>query len=117
MQIQFVLLLFSISFVFFFMMLWSKEDWNQIIFGLIAMIMFFVTGGSASVIHKPYVVVTENTVENAMTVVNKGVQTVNKNWPLTVVCWALALFCLAMVFIKAVPMLKDWLSKRGGGYG
>lgn len=121
MQLIFVVLLAIASAGLTFVLMWSGFKGSEKhpltpLFGGFATVMWFISGASSTVIHRPYTHVVENTADNSMTVIEEGVQKITVNWPLTEFFWALGLFCLALTFILYFEEIKGWLS-GGAGYG
>lgn len=74
------------------------------IFGMLALITWFATAGSAATVEVPYTHLWENSVDNTYLVI-EGVQQVTESAPLTYFFMGMGLFCFVYVFIIAFRMI------------
>jgi len=94
-----VLAIFALIFLVMMFMTANRNDPASPVLGMLSVITNLVVAGKISVFEIPYQVVTENTAENAMTVINEGVQEVTSAAPMSYLFLGFALVSMIWVFI------------------
>lgn len=94
------------------MLLVDRKQFQSLIFGMFATILWFITAASVIAIDIPYTHLYENVVDNSYEVV-EGLYTTTAATPLRFLFTGLGFICLAYTIIMALALFIEVWPKRG----